>query len=159
MKQNKKAQEEMVGFALIIVIVAVILLIFLGFSLNSKKEAVENYEVESFIQSFLQYTSDCEDYLDYLSLQDLIFACERNKKCLDGRDSCEVLNETLTGIAEAGFPIEGDRPVKGYFLNITIEGGEMFSLTKGNITKNSKGAIQDFSKSGQFFEISFKTYY
>ena len=64
--KRKKAQEEMVGFALIIILVAVILLIFLGFSLrDQEKETIESYEVESFIQSFLQYTSDCRDNLEF----------------------------------------------------------------------------------------------
>ena len=43
----KKAQEEIVGFSMIIVIVAVILLIFLSFSLKSPpKSEVESFEVE-----------------------------------------------------------------------------------------------------------------
>ncbi len=49
-KIQKKAQEELVGFALIIIIVAVILLFLIVFSLRSnEKEAVESYEVNSFI--------------------------------------------------------------------------------------------------------------
>ena len=65
----KRAQEEMVGFALIVIIVSVILVIFLGFSLRDQgKENVESYEVESFIQSFLQYTSECRDNFNFLSV-------------------------------------------------------------------------------------------
>ena len=42
--RSKLGQEEMVGFAIIMVIVFVIMLVFLGFSMsNSDKEAVENY--------------------------------------------------------------------------------------------------------------------
>ncbi|GAG23113.1 unnamed protein product, partial [marine sediment metagenome] len=40
-KINKKAQEEMLGFGLIIIIVLVIMMVFLGFSLrNSEKQGV-----------------------------------------------------------------------------------------------------------------------
>ncbi|MBU4116158.1 MAG: hypothetical protein KKG94_00235, partial [Nanoarchaeota archaeon] len=76
----KRSQEEIVGFALIIIIVAVILLIFLGFYLRApQKEIIESYEIESFIQSFLQYTSDCESNLEFLPVKNLIFACYENQ--------------------------------------------------------------------------------
>ncbi|MBI2057207.1 hypothetical protein HYT91_03060 [Candidatus Pacearchaeota archaeon] len=61
LNKNKIGQEEMVGFALIIILVSVILLVFLAFSLNKPKtEATESYEVNSFLQSSLQYTSSCQ---------------------------------------------------------------------------------------------------
>lgn len=160
---KKRAQEQMVGFALIIIIVAVILLVFLGFSLrNSQKENVESYEVKSFIQAFLQYTTDCRDSndLEYLSIKKLIFDCNSGKECLDNRDTCEVLNSTLTEIIEESWKIEGDRPVKGYKLDITQNEVEVIlSLEEGNITKNYKSSMQDFSKSGNSFEIIFTAYY
>ena len=160
---KRKAQEEMVGFALIIIIVAVILLVFIGFSLrNPQKENIESYEIESFIQAFLQYTTNCRDLnnLEYLSVQDLIFDCSNNEKCLDERDTCEVLDSTLTGIVEESWKVDGDRPVKGYELNITRNGIEVIpSLNKGDITKNYKGSTQDFVKGGNSIEIFFIAYY
>ena len=45
---NKKAQSEMVGFALIIIIVAVVLLVFLSASVrNSNDDNTQSFEVES----------------------------------------------------------------------------------------------------------------
>jgi len=59
---NRKGQEEIVGFALIIIIVAVILLVFLAFSLNKpEKEDLENYVVKGFLDATLAYTSECRD--------------------------------------------------------------------------------------------------
>lgn len=157
---SRKAQEEMVGFVLIIVLVAVILLAFLGFSLrNPQKEIVESYEVESFIQAFLQYTSECRDNLEYLSLQKLIFACNNGKKCLNKKDTCEVLNSTLKNILGESWRVEGNRPLKGYELRIISEGKEMLLISKGNSTENSRGAMQDFSRSGNLIEIFFNVYY
>ena len=63
--------------------------------------------------------------LEYLSVQDLIFDCSNNEKCLDERDTCEVLDFTLTGIVEESWKVDGDRPVKGYELNITQNGIEV----------------------------------
>jgi hypothetical protein len=157
--KNKLGQEEMVGFALIIIIVAVIILVFLGFAIkNTNNTDLPNYEVESFLQATLQYTTDCEDYSGYLSVQKLIFECEKERACLDTRNSCEVLNSTLTNLVGESWKIDGDRPIKGYLLNITSDGEKLLLISRGNSTKNSKWAFQDFSKSGNSINIAFTAY-
>ena len=155
--KNKKAQEEMVGFALILIIVAVIILIFLTISLRKTNQEVESYEVESFIQSLSQYTVNCSItyYPDYLDIKDLIKECSNGKTCLNGKDTCEVLNETLTNLINNSWQISENRPNKGYFFNSTYVGVEVFSLEQGNITLNSKGAAQNF----QDLDIYFKVYF
>ena len=46
--KDKLGQEEMIGFVLIIILVAIIILVFLSFSLKKPvKDNVESYEVES----------------------------------------------------------------------------------------------------------------
>lgn len=139
--KNKRGQEEMVGFALIIVIVAVILLIFVGFSLTRKTEAVESYEVESFIQAMMQQTSDCRDNLERLDVQSLILRCRSNGKCIDDRNTCDVLKETLEEIMAESWKI-GNTPVIGYNLSITIENEIVMSISEGNKTINYKGSFQ-----------------
>ena len=159
----KKAQEEMIGFVLIIVLVAVIGLIFLGLSLrNPQKEIVESYEVESFIHSFLQYTTDCGNYREnYLPLQKLISACVDGEICLDERESCDVLTSTLTEIIESSWKVEGDRPSQGYELKIVLEDGTdvIPLITNGNVTKNSKGTSQPFTPLGENYKVDFIVYY
>jgi hypothetical protein len=146
MKKNK-AQEEMIGFALIVIIVAVIILVFINFSVRKEtREPVENYEVESFIQVVLQYTSDCENYLEYLPIQKVIISCNNHEKCLDGRNACEVLNQTLTQITEESWTAESNGLTKGYQINITDGEKAIFFLEKGNMTKNYKGATQALGK-------------
>ena len=100
---SKRGQEEMVGFALIIIIVAVILLVFLAISLNkSKKEVLGANEVNSFIQSFLSYTTSCAEYSDnYYSIQKLITECVNYEDdYLNGKKTCNVLNSTLKEILD-----------------------------------------------------------
>ena len=160
MKYKNKAQEEMVGFALIIIIVAVILLVFIGFSLrNSQKENVESYEIDSFIQAFLQYTTDCKDLdnLKYRSVQNLIADCSDNEKCFNGRETCDVLNSTLKGIVEESWKVVGDRPVKGYELEIKSDETEILLIKKGNVTKNYKSSMQPLGKKD--IDIFFTAYY
>ena len=157
---RKRGQEEMVGFVVIVVIVSVVLLVLLGFLLRSPdKSAVESYEVESFIQASLQYTSECENQIEFLSIQDLIVACERGEKCLDERDSCEILNESLKGIIGKTWNVGEGSAVKGYKFTIRIEEEEKWVLKEGNETGNYKGAFQDFAKRGNSYEVSLDVYY
>jgi len=159
-KKDKEGQEEMVGFILIMIIVAVILVVLLSFSLNkSGKETVESYEVNSFIQSILQYTTDCSNDLEYLSVQKLIFNCYDSGKCLDERNSCSVLNSTLKDIVSKSWKVGADRPIKGYEITILTGGAELVAIKEGNITKNYEGSMQDFSRKGEEYEISLKIYY
>ena len=121
-KQNKLGQEEMIGFALIIILVSVILLVFLAFSLSKPKtEAIESYEVNSFLQSTLQYTAACQTSRGLNSIQDLVFECDLKEKCSNDEDTCKILNETLTDILKESWPTGEDRPNKGYELSIKTE--------------------------------------
>ena len=159
-KKSKKGQEEMVGFVIIIVIVAVVLLVLLGFMLrNNKSQAIESYEVENFISASLQYTSDCGNQVEFLSVEDLIVSCEEEEMCLDERDSCEVLDETLKGMIEKAWNVSKESAVKGYKFRVTLDGEEKFSLEKGNETSNYRGAFQDIPRGSDTYKVSLNVYY
>ena len=146
-KKNNKAQSEMVGFGLIIIIVAIVLLIFLSISFKkSNNDLMESYEVDAYLQSILTYTTECaEDYVpDYYNLRQLIFACSYEKQCLDGTLACDVLNKTLSGLIESSWKVGEIYPYKGYLFNITKQGDELMGFQKGNITNTNKGASQSF---------------
>ena len=160
--KNKQAQEELIGFGLIVVIIMIILMVFLSFSLrNPVKQGVESYEVESFIQATLQYNTDCAKNYDsnLLSVKDVIIRCERNELCLDERYACEVLNSTLKGITHENWQIGEDWPVKGYEFVILSNSAGLISFAEGNITNNYKGASQDYISSGNKIEVFFTAYY
>ena len=114
--RNKRAQEEIVGFAVIVIIVSIIVVFFLVFSISNKGEQIDSYEAESFLQSALVYTSSCEERSQLLSIQDLIVACYDEQVCGNGQDACLVLEQTLTGITEESWNVGSDFPVKGYKL-------------------------------------------
>jgi len=156
---NKRAQEEMVGFALIIIIVAVILLVFLAVSLNkSKEEVLGTNEVSSFVQSILSYTTSCAEYQDnYYSIQKLIIECNNYESdCLDGRKTCDVLNSTLKGIVDESWPVGENTPIIGYEFFITVNDEVLIFFEEGNKTLNSKGSPQPFPHS---IDIYFTAYY
>ena len=160
-KITRKGQEEMVGFALIIIIVAVILMVFLGFYLSkSNNQSVHSYEAESFVQSAIQSSTECQNYnWGYFSVKDLIFMCQSNASCNQEEKSCEVLNSTLSEELNNSWNVGPGSSIKGYSLNITSSTGDLISIQAGNITSNSEGSSQDFSKNGATISIIFNGYY
>jgi hypothetical protein len=154
-KNNKKAQEEMVGFAFIIIIVAVILLIFISLSLNKPREEPNSYEVESFLQALMQSTTSCEDRLEFLTVQKLVSRCNTDSQCIDGRDTCDVLNETVEKTLSEVWQIK-DRPVQGYEFEIISGQKNITRLFEGNKSNTYKGAIQLLPNE---LKILFKAYY
>ena len=146
-KSKKKAQEEMVGFALIIIIVSVIILILFVFALrgNGDDNIVESNQAKSFIQSTLHYTTNCANgYIpNYYSIRSLITACKNNVICADNKDACEVLEEDLTSILDNSWPVGEDRPIKGYKFEILEEVSEnqyeeILIIEKGNLNKTTQ---------------------
>src|SRR3989304_9297604 len=148
-KRNKKGQEEMVGFVLIIVMVAVILLFLLFFALRSKgtKESVENFEVDSFLQSALQYTTSCQlsESGKPISMQNLIFECVADSEsvCYGGEKACETLNSELGAIVAKSWPVGEERPAKGVELVILGNGAEVLRIDEGNVTGEYKGGVEN----------------
>ena len=158
-KINKRAQEEMVGFGLIIIIVAVILLVFLAVSLHkSKKEFLGYNEVDSFIQSALSYTTSCaETQGNYYSVQKLITGCVNyESSCLDGRKTCDALNSTLKDMLDESWRINENSTKKGYEFSINVNDESLIFIEKGNQTFNNKGSIQSLPHS---IEITLSVYY
>lgn len=168
---HKRAQEEIVGFSMIIVLVSVILLILLSISLKSGSEStVESYQASSFLQSLIQETSDCRsmDNLKYYSIKELISKCHfgslngGEENCFDGKDACDVLLENIETTSNKSWNpgIGEDFPVKGYLLNITAENEVFKQIEAGNITKISKkGTLQEFLNKGKRFRLEFYVYY
>ncbi len=158
MLNNKKAQEEIVGFAIIVVIVSVILLFFLVFYLQSNKEIPVSYEASSFLQAALSYTSSCEKNSGLLPVDDLVVACYKEERCGNGDYSCDVLNQTLKAITDKSWPAGPDFKVKGYQLNISSDKGSMIYIQEGNITGTFKGSQQILPVAGAGISMSFTEY-
>jgi hypothetical protein len=168
---NKKAQHEIVGFAIIIVIVAVIGLIFLSLSLG-KGEVIKktSVEISDFLQASMHYTTNCTtNYIpNYKNLQDLIKSCYRNEKCINIEDkmACEVLEETYSKIISLSFQVSDIGKNKAYNLNIYYEDLEInlapeyiMNFTEGNFIEcnSESGASQEiFLNPGQIIvELDF----
>ena len=80
--ENKKAQEEMVGFALIMIIVMIIVLIILGFALTRSKGVEEkDFQLTGFIEASLQVTTDCKFNDEFLTIRGMVHQCNQRQKC------------------------------------------------------------------------------
>jgi len=148
-KIKKKGQEEIVGFVVIIVLVAVVFLVILGLYLRQKAPATqkESIDVKQFLESAMEYTSDCITGPTYLSLGELVRECYDNadSMCSSEESSCGVLNRTLEGLIETNWRYGPDRPFKGYIFNSTYSssgsyGEEVLFIAKGNCTIGRIGA-------------------
>jgi hypothetical protein len=135
-KINKKAQEEMVGFAVIIIIVSVIILVFLGFSLRQKNpEISESYEIQSFLQVVLQQTITQENVIT--DLREMIKDCDRYDL------NCNKLELELKNILDNSWNVNEESKIKGYLLKIYSIDKEILVIKEGNETKNYRTGSQD----------------
>ena len=148
--KSKKAQEEIVGFVLIMVIVAVIMLIFLGLTIRKGSfdtEARDSIEIYQFLESSMEYTTDCEIRFvsDFSALGELCEECYTGNNCLNGENSCEALDNTLTQIFDSSWNVGPESLIKGYIFTSSYKtnlsqqtGQEIISLEKGEC-KGSRG--------------------
>jgi len=143
---RKSGQEEMVGFALIIILVAIIFLVFLSVYVKKpQSENIDNPEANSFVQSFLQYTTTCEQNSENITVQRLISKCQEKAPCSNNKDPCIILNNTIKNIVEESWKVGPQNPVKGYSLIINVDNKQFLNITKGVVTNNYKTGQQDFA--------------
>ena len=113
---KKKAQQEIIGFVIIIVIVAVVGVIFLGISLRRgmrDDSSVQDAEIANFLSTSAKYTTDCvlkEGF--YAELEDITDACYNSKICTDNREACDILASTYEDMTRIVWPAGEDRPIK-----------------------------------------------
>lgn len=118
---KKKAQQEIAGFVIIVVLVSIVGLLFLSLMLGRGESTLENNaEISYFLDASMYYTTECViNFIpQYQNLEDLIKKCYEGNICLNQIDSCRILNETFKDIIQKGLKIGVDSPNKAYTLNI-----------------------------------------
>lgn len=162
--KSKSGQEEIAGFAIILVVVAVILLAFLATSIKkSDRENLENYEVNNFLQAVLQQTTRCEMKGEYIDIKSLIFECEKEERCEKGLKACTELENTLRSLIEDSWKVgESENYLyTGYEMAIVIdeENNLIGTIADGRTAENRYGSSQDFAKAGYEVSVYFTVYY
>ncbi len=115
---NKKGQEELVGFVMIVIIVAVIFLVLLGIFVRQDFETSDkdSTEVFQFLEASMEFTTECAVGFepDFSSLGELINDCYLGRKCVNEESACDVLNNTLENVLESSWNIDSKGFYKGY---------------------------------------------
>lgn len=148
--RKKKGQEEIVGFVLIVVIIAIAFVIFLGIKLRNPEPVQKESEIlYQFIESSMEQTTSCviRDNGKGLKLNELIRECHSfNNLCLDGKSSCETSQETIESVLRASWKVGENDVYKGYEfvasykLNSTsLDQDEIISIKEGNCSSNYIG--------------------
>jgi len=124
MRRNRKtAQQEMVGFVLIVVLVVVALMIFLLIRLNKVPVELNSLEVDNFLEAIMSYTTKCAPNFEpqYDTFEELFKDCHRGRICKNlYLDSCEYLNESLKNVVES--LISSEASVSAYRVDFLSRG-------------------------------------
>ncbi len=157
---SKKAQEEIMGFGIILLLIAVIGIVFLSISINknAQKQQLEDYEISSFLKAMMETSTSCEKNTKYLSIKDIAFECQRNYLCYDGDDSCDVFNNTVKEIMSESWDVGVNNSIKGYNLLIQSEDETLLNISSGSSTSSYKGASQNYAKSLDEINVFLKVY-
>jgi len=124
--KERKAQEEMVGFVMIMLVVAIIFVILLGLYIRANTNTVEtgNEEMSDFLGAAFEYTTECNLCNGGpCQVQELIIKCDeyRGAICLESNYVCEVLYDELQNLTEAGWDFGEDSPYSDYEISVLRE--------------------------------------
>jgi len=144
----KRAQQEMVGFVLIVVLVIVALMVFLVISANKPLVSVDSQSTKSLVSSILAYSTDCIVSEPYrMNVMELIIGCYEDKKCNNiNKMACDYLNETITNVMKS--LTEADATIvaykfETYWQSDTDEKPNAFySLISGNCAGGQGAKLQ-----------------
>ena len=138
----KKAQHEIVGFVLIVLIVSIVGVIFLSITLgNPKTEKQNSVEVSNLLEASMYQTTSCAiNYIpQYRNVQDLVKECYKDKSgnsrnCLNGENVCEQLEINLKEILGKSLDVNENGVNKGYNIDIYFASDD--KETKNNLILN-----------------------
>lgn len=157
---SRKAQQEMVGFVLIVLIVMVGLLVFLVISLRSGGEISDSAEVENMLEVLMRKTTECAITFEpqYDNYEDLFKSCYDGDYCSNlGENSCNYLNESIRDDLNEVMDTEATisaYQLKAYYLGENFDNSEevvrdnIVNVGEGNCTGELRGAQRMISVRG-----------
>lgn len=165
MNNKKKAQQEILGFVLIVLIVTIIGFVFLMFIFKPDNSEKNSLEISNLLESTMYSTTSCAiNYVpQYRDMQELIKECDQNEnqKCLNNKEVCEVLDYELKKILDDSLnPEEGSLfkayKLVGYYSYKNEEGEEVHD--KEIITIENGKFLNCSSKPGAIHRIMTNNY-
>ncbi len=116
-KADKKAQQEIFGFVIIILLVIVIGVVIFAFSLQrsiKKPTIIADVQVNNLLNSIMQYSTDCQ----LKKLSEVIVMCYNAQDCSQTETACNYAQKKINEILNASFPALGYGYFSGY--NFTV---------------------------------------
>jgi len=147
-RKNKKGQEEVFGFVIIVLIVIIMGVVFFAFSLRRPSQAIDakKPELSDLIQAMLSYTTECKIGVSEQNIRELIRECYNNplKICGNGNNGneqvCSVLNTNLETMLDQFLGKDiAQADVHGYVLNIS-NAQQITNIENGQLEGNYFGS-------------------
>jgi len=122
---EKRGQQEIVGFVLIVVLVVIGLMVFLIISVRDSGEEVGGVRVSNMVDVLMRTTTDCaivsEPYFE--DFEDLFKSCREGDSCANlGVSACDYLNESLRNVVSS--MVMSDASVDGWEVEFSVREGE-----------------------------------
>ena len=93
---NRRAQQEIVGFVLIVVIVMIAMMVLLIISVSDSDDGAPSAKVSNMLDVLMKKTTECAIVYepDYDNFEDLVKSCYKEDSCANlDVSACEYLNE------------------------------------------------------------------
>ena len=150
-RKNKLAQQEIVGFVLIVVLVVVALMIYLTITLRTTEKNEGSLEVTNMLDAIMKQTTNCAIVYvpDYDNFEDLFKSSYNNERCRNlnilAEDYLEEkIKEVLSEI------VKSEASVTGYELRFYVreENRGLLQIEEGNCTSSTKKSAKRTLASG-----------
>lgn len=146
----KRGQEELVGFVLVVAVVAIggLILLSLVVRIDGGTQETKSADIAQFLESTWQTTTACHlsSSLIPVTLAELATSCaaDRNTRCREGQGACALLNTTMAEVIRSSWEIEASAPTQGYEFSIAqvsnrtrgAAGEPMLALHEGTCAGN-----------------------
>ncbi len=147
---DKKAQQEIVGFVLIVVLVMVALMVFLIISVRDSGKEKTSVGVSNMLDVLMKTTSDCAIVYEpnYDNFEELFKSCFKGDSCSNlNISACDYLNKSLEDIVSSMVLSDasiGDWQTEFY----TRDGKGILQWGMGNCTGETSGAQRSIISGG-----------
>lgn len=162
MKMKNKAQQEMVGFILIVVLVMIGLVVFLVISARVSPKETNSLKVENMLGAIMRQTTDCAIPAEpfYKNFEDLFKGCYQHSQCDNLNESaCKYLNESLTKTLETLMDSEVTISAYDLVFSSRDDSGQsgILKISSGNCTGGVLGAQRSIVSGSDSLIIRLRT--
>jgi len=148
---NRRGQQEMVGFILIVVLVVVGLMVFLLISMRDSPVEADSLVVENMLGAIMKHTTECAIVFEpqFDDFEDLFKSAYRGKECSNlNRSAKDYLNESFRAVL--GDLVLSEATVEAWKVDFFVRDGEgVLQWFEGNCSGNILAAQRSIVSSSE----------